>query len=73
MTGVSFVWKQHLKGEIPSNARITGHTEKNEPIYIVRAKHEGEIIPGQVKFIKNLQRKKKFKKRKRLKNFKGSE
>jgi len=50
LTGVHFKWKEPLKGEIPSNAEFTGYTENDEPIYIVRAHHEGELIPGQVSF-----------------------
>ena len=44
----SFVWYDVSGGAIPPNA-VLGGEDHDEPLYVGRANHEGELIPGKVK------------------------
>ena len=41
-------WIASSDGAVPPNAVIGGHTSKNEPLYIAKAKINGEMCVGKV-------------------------
>ncbi|CAG9581149.1 unnamed protein product [Danaus chrysippus] len=41
-------WVKASNGHAPANSLVAGHDVTGEPIYVIRAEHEGDLIPGKL-------------------------
>ncbi|CAG9581150.1 unnamed protein product [Danaus chrysippus] len=41
-------WVKAANGHAPANSLVAGHDVTGEPIYVIRAEHEGDLIPGKL-------------------------
>lgn len=41
-------WVKASNGDAPANSLVAGYDVTGEPIYVARAEHEGDLVPGKL-------------------------